>query len=368
MSAGSSSRVWDAVRRFSTLVILCTIAGAAVAGFLSYRQSSSYSADAFYLVPPGGGVTGQTGDVTPFDAERFARTYAVVIATDERLLDSLSSRVGRSRDSLEDRIRAVALPNSSAVRVTYVGATRDEVANFFDNLTALVQQAGVSPNLQPDTLRLLQEPTDYARTGGGTWVAPVAGGIAGLLLALAAATLLTRALPRVRTAEDARAAGGPSVVEADLTDDDSVAALAVRAVGRAKTATKSVAVVALDADGREQAAAVADRLADATQALVASGSLPVSAGTVGWTHGSLGDGRGERAAQDATRTVLLVPTGTAMSDLGMRVAALTDLGVADQIVAVVPRRTLRGAGQARHRDPATGPDAVSTLRRDTSAS
>jgi hypothetical protein len=373
--------MWEPVRRFGMLVFLCMVAGTAAASLLSYGGSPSYSANAYYVVPPGGPAQGAGDSVTPFDAERFARTYAVVLATDEQLLDSLGGQVGRSRTSLADRIRTVALPNSSAIRVTYKGSSRDEVRRFFATLTQLVQQpAPPTPNLRPDTLRLLQAPDDIAKTGGGTWVAPLAGALAGLLVGLAGATLLTNALPKVRSADDARELGGPSVVEVDVADDDSVAALAVRALDHDGDGVQGVAVVALTRRGHDHALALVDRLAAATRSLVAQGRLSPAAEAVTWTPADLGVGQGERAAQDADRTVVVVATGTSVADLGTRLSALVDLGVTEQIIAVVRqrrpavrRRQVDSAPEAAAHEAATTDNeaasqgGIGTLRRPDSS-
>jgi hypothetical protein len=334
-STGSApSRLGANARRFSTLVILCTIAGAGAGGLLSYASPPAYSGSGVYLVPPGTGAQGGDG-LTPFDAERIARTYAVVIAEDEDLLDDLGQGVRRDADDVADRIQAVTLPSSSAIRVTYRGRTRAEVRTFFTTLTDAVE-ASTPPteNLRPDTVRLLQAPQDIERSGGGTPAAPIAGGLAGLLLGLAGAALLGRTDPRVADAADLREPGGPSVVDVDLADEGSVEALVMRALEGHRTGSR-VAVVSTSERSRGQAEALAGRLDDVMRRLITDGELPPKAGGTLWAAASLGGGRGERVAQDSARTVLVVPAGASLRDVAGRLADLRDLGVSDIVLSVV---------------------------------
>jgi capsular polysaccharide biosynthesis protein len=348
----------QALRRFSTFVILCTIAGAAAAAVLSFRSTPTYSGQGLYLVPPGGS-TG-AGVLTPFDAERIARTYAVVLAEDEQVLEELGSSLDLPATELADRVQAVILPNSSAVRVTYSGDSRAEVREYFEALTDLVEASDPpTPNLRPGTLRLLQSPDDVVRSGGGSWAAPLAGALAGLLLGLAAATLLTRADPRVQDADDLREPGGPSVVEVDPADEPTVEALAIRAL-EAVPDGAWVAVVSTTEAARGAADDLTGRLGRATQALTREGALPARLAGTGWVPASLGSGRGERAAQDADRTVLVVPEGTPLRAVAGRLADLRDLGVADVVLCLL-RPAARAARSARSAPPAPPAPALETL-------
>ena len=341
MSPTGRSTSREALRRFSTFVILCTIAGAAVAAALSFRSEPSYSASALFLVPPGGS-TAAGEPLTPFDAERVARTYAVVLAEDEEVLEDLGDALDRDPSEIGDRVQSVTLPNSSAVRVTYRGDDRAEVAEYFSELSSLVESSSPpTPNLRPGTLRLLQSPDEAVRSGGGSWAAPLAGALAGLLLGLAGATLLTRADPRVDGPEDLREADGPSVVEVDLADEPTVEALAIRVLDRVPSGAW-IAVVSTTDDDRSQADALTERLSAATAGLARERALPEAVAGTGFVPASLGSGRGERAAQDADRTLLVVPTGTALRDVAGRLADLRDLGVADVVLCVL-RPTRRRA-------------------------
>ena len=339
---GAAGGLRSAIRRFSTFVILCTIVGGVSAGLLSYRSPVTYSGQAVYLVPPGLGA-GPSGSLTPFDAERVARTYAVVLAEDAEVLAELGDAVDRDPEKVAGRIQSVRLPSSSAIRVTYLGADAAEVRSFFEALTDLAESSDPpTANLAPDTLRLLRGPQDIVRSGGGTPAAPLAGALAGLLLGLAGAALLTRADPRVEDADDLREPGGPSVLEVDLNDDATVEAAAIRALDGSPQAAWVAVVSTTDRD-RDLATAVTSRLEAVTRGLVTADALPASAGGTRWVGAPLGSGRGERAAQDADRTVLVVPAGAVLRDVASRLADLRDLGVTDVMITVVrePRAAAR---------------------------
>jgi hypothetical protein len=344
----TSSGLVLSVRRFATLVVLAAILCAGAAAALSYRSAVSYAADATYLVPPGASST-TTDALTPYDAERVARTYAVVLSEDEQLLEAVAEGMGQSRRHVADRVSAVALPNSSAVRVSYRADSRAEVRSFFAELTEQATTASPpTPNLRADTLTLLRSPDEIPASGGDWWIAAVAGALAGLLLGLGAASWLGRALPRVYTAADLRVADGPSVLDVDLGRDAAVDALAVRLIdGMPEGAW--IAVLAATPESAATAEDLSGRLALAVQRLIAEGTLHEATGAARWIPTALGAG-GERTAQDAERTLLVVPRGTDLRTVAARMSDLRDLGAADVVVSVT-----RSSRRARSR---TAPDAT----------
>jgi hypothetical protein len=355
-STGSATGgLGQAVRRFSTLVILSAIVCAGVAAMLSFRSAVSYSGDGTYLVPPGSGAS-SSESLSPYDAERIARTYSVVLSQDEQLLGVLSKNLGRSRRDLATRVTAVALPNSSAVRVTYRGGSRYEVRRYFDVLTSVTAaDTSPTPNLRPGTLRLLRTSDDIAQSGGGSWVATVAGGLAGLLLGLGAAGWLDRALPRVRSASDLREVDGPSALDVDPQDGHAVAALSIRLLeGLPEGAW--LAVVSCDAASQGVTDELTSQLSTAVGQLVADGSLSDAAASHQWLPTCLGSG-GERVAQESDRTLLVVAQGADLRQVAMCLSDLRDLGVTDVVLAVV-RST---AKPHRHPQPLEMTEAVGTL-------
>jgi hypothetical protein len=341
------------VRRFSTLVILSVIVCAGAAALLSFRSAVSYAGTATYLVPPGtGAATADT--VTPYDAERIARTYTVVLAEDEQLLDALGSSIGRTRLEVSERLTAVALPSSSAVRLTYEGSSRDEVRTFFDQLTALVQSSTPpTNNIRPGSLRLLTVDDDIPRSGGGSWVAMVAGAIAGLLLGLGAASWLGRARPIVRTASDLREAGGPSVVDVTTSDPHSVGALVIRLL-EGSPERASLAVVTTREDGTVAADELTRELRGAVRGLIDENSLSETVATIRWLPAKFGTG-GERMAQDADRTLLVVPEGEDVRVVAACLSDLRDLRVTDVVLAVVHPSGSRASSGGRLRADAGQP-------------
>ena len=341
-----SQTLRTSIRRFATLVVLAAVVGAGVAGALAYGTHTSYSGDATYLVPPATGSTTADG-ITPFDAERIARTYAVVLSEDEQLLDAVAAGMGHSEQHVADRVTAVALPNSSAVRVSYHASTRAEVRGFFDELTSQVTSAPPTPNLRSGTLTLLRGVDGISSSGGDWWVAALAGGLAGLLLGLGVAGWLGRATPRVYGAGDLRESGGPSVLDIDLGAGSAVDALAVRLLADLPEGAW-IAVLAATPEAAATAADLSGRLAESVAALAARGEVHAATTAARWIPTSLGDG-GERTAQDAERTLLVVPRGTALRTVAARLSDLRDLGAPDVVLAVTRsarRRHAKVAGKA----------------------
>jgi hypothetical protein len=336
-----------ALRRYSTLVILCVVLGAGTAAGVSFRSDVAYTGSATFLVPV---AAGTSTSVTPYDAERIARTYAVVIAEDDRLLTALGHAVNRSSKEVSDRTSTVALPNSAAVRVSYRGVSRSEVRAYFNALTSLVQSASPpSGNITPGTLHLLNVDSDIPQSGGGSWVATLAGAIGGLLIGLGAANFLTRASPRVSGARELREAGGPVVLDVDLADRNSVAALAIRTVDDLPGGGW-VAVVGATDTTQDVVEGLARTLTVTTGDLVEEGALDEACTRTRWLAAEFGRGA-ERVAQDSDRTLLVVHRGDKLTDVAVRMSDLHDLGVTDVILAVVkgtpphhpaPQHTLAG--------------------------
>jgi hypothetical protein len=340
------------LRRFADLFLICALAGGAAAAFFSYHTPTTYTAAAIYLVPASPGQTVSNGTtLTSFDAERFAATYAVVLGNDQQLLAAMSHPLDRRPQELSSHTQAVLLPNTSAVRVTYVGPTRAAVTAYFSTLTGFVQSSTPpTPNIRPGTLRLLQPPKNIVHDGGGTWVAPVAGALAGLLIAYAAAAIRAQSAPRVNTAQDLRAVHGGGVLEIDLADPQTVEALAVRTLQDAPP-TAQVAVLA--PSGRYLA--VTQELGAALQRVAAQAR---------WQSATLDSGAGERLAQEASRSVLVVPRGALVGQAAASLADLRDLGTSDVLIAVPlrpgPRRAKAAPPVAAPDNPAktSPPDAV----------
>lgn len=79
------------ILRSLPLILLGLVLGAGAAALASFTSTTSYTGSAVFLVPPTTPASTSTG-LTPYDAERLARTYAVVIAEDDTLLQTLGER------------------------------------------------------------------------------------------------------------------------------------------------------------------------------------------------------------------------------------------------------------------------------------
>ena len=324
------SDVLRALRRFLALVLIVAVAGGAAAAALSYRSPAEFTGTATYLVPPGELPSGDV--VTPFDAERLARTYAVVIANDERLLRRIGRTLDRSTDAVGDRTTTTSLASSAAVRVQYRGKDRDEVRAYFDVLTSeLEDQTPPTLNIVPGSVRLLSVQEEIPQSGGGSWGAVLAGALCGLLVGAAVATALHRANPRVRAAGDLREDRGPVVLDVDPGDGASLETLAHRMVSDLPMGAGIAVLAATPAAQRG-----ADRLA---------AELNRSARTARWLPAPSGTG-GERTAQQASRTVLVVVSGERSERVAERLSELHDLGVREVVLAVLSRRAAAKAPAA----------------------
>ena len=314
--------VLRALRRYLALVVLAALIGGAAAAAVSYRSQAEFTGTATYLVPPGELPGGDV--VTPFDAERLGRTYAVVIANDERLLRRLGRVLDRSTDAVGDRTTTTSLANSAAIRVQYRGDDRDEVRAYYDALTSeLEDDTPPTANVVAGSVRLLRVEDEIPQSGGGSGTAALAGALCGLLVGGAAATALHRANPRVRTARDLREDRGPVVLDVDPTDAASLELLAHRMVSDLPMGA-GIAVLA----STPGAQGGAERLAT---------ELNRSAGSVRWTAAPAGVG-GERTAQRANRTLLVVVAGERPEQVSARLSDLHDVGVREVVLAVIGRR------------------------------
>ena len=333
------SDVLRALRRYLALVLLAALIGGAAAAAVSYRSQGEFTGTATYLVPPGELPGGDV--VTPFDAERLARTYAVVIANDERLLRRLGRTLDRSTDGVGDRTTTTSLASSAAIRVQYRGDDRAEVRAYFDALTSeLENRTPPTANVVPGSVRLLSVQDEIPQSGGGSWTAVLAGALCGLLVGGALATALDRSNPRVRTARDLREDRGPVVLDVDPGDGASLETLAHRMVADLPMGTDIAVLPATPAAQRG-----AERLA---------AELNRSAGSARWVSAPDGSG-GERTAQQASRTLLVVAAGERSERVADRLSELHDVGVREVVLAVVSRRAAKAA-------PAPQPAASASSR------
>jgi hypothetical protein len=312
------------------LVALATLLAGAAATALSYRSAAEYTGTATYLVPPGELSEGVV--VTPFDAERLGRTYAVVIANDAALLEQVAEGVDRGVEQVAERTTTTSLPDSAAIRVQYRGSRAGEVRRYFTALTDVLEDdSPPTDNLVPGTVRLLRVQDEIQRTGGGSWTAGLAGAVAGLLLGLAAAVYLHRSRPTVRQAEDLREARGPFVIDVDWAARGTVEALAHRLLEELP-AGADLAVVGATPQAQSQAEPLVDVLASLRTHVAPASAQPAQEAR--WTTAAFG-GEAERAAQRADRTLLLVVEGDSPSEVAARLSDLQDLGVQDVLVAVL---------------------------------
>lgn len=336
MSASRSTDValGSALRRY-WWVVLATVVLSGLAAFLVVPGGgATYTASGSYIVPAAG--QSPTSQRSPYDAERLAGTYAVVLVEDQQLLLALSEQMGVDLPVLRDRMTAVTLPSSSAVRVTYGGPDDSEVLRFFDVLTqAVTEPTAVSPNIIEGTLRPLRLPTTTISEGATSGVVPVVAMVAGALIGAAAAVALERSNPRVDQARDLRRGRDEVILELGRRDLQAESELVAVRLLEGVPAAERVAVVASSGASSQLAEDTAEHLARAAQRLAALGRLPHAA-AVEWPAGLLGhDGRAERAAQDADVTVVVVPAGATRRSVEEDMTTLSGLGVHDVVLLVV---------------------------------
>lgn len=228
----------------------------------------------------------------------------------------------------------MTLPNSAAVRVTYRGATRFEVSSYFDALRdAVVSPTPATPNVAPGSLSLLSRDTNLPRSGGGSILAVVSGGLAGALLGAGVASYQRRVAPRVAAARELRDENGPPALDVDLNRPETGHAVA-RVLLDGLPQAGLVAVVASGPDGEAKAGALAALLQQQTGRLIELGAVDPAYADLRWQHLPRGSGA-QRLAQDADRTVLAVRARAPLSEVSLRASELRDLGVSEVLLAVV---------------------------------
>lgn len=247
---------------------------------------------------------------TPYDAERTARNYAVLITEDRQFLDAISVATGVPVDDIVENSEAVNLPSSAVVRVVYTAETEAEASAYFEALRATVT-APVSPtaNVPAGTLLPLRMPDQIDEQPGLSPAAPVVGAAAGLLLGLAAAVLLERLLTQVRSAGDIRTlVPWPVLTLPKVVSTERYETLVLRVLNSAP-AVRQVGVVTAASRSTYASVEFAGHLRQAEARMRESGRLVGHEAPVSWQP--LGripdDGSSERALQDADAVVLALP-------------------------------------------------------------
>jgi hypothetical protein len=293
----------------------------------------------------------------PFDAERTARNYAVLITQDRQFLQAVNDRTGTSVDDLAARSEAVNLPSSAVVRVTYTASEEAEVSSYFTVLGELLSDP-VSPtgNVPSGTLLPLRLPAVVDEQPGLSPAAPYVGVAAGLLLGLAAAVLLERLLTQVRSAADIRAlVSWPVLTLPRIVSPERYETVVLRVL-ESGPAVRIVGVVTAAGRSTHASAQFAGHLQEAEERLRQSGRLGAQGALVSWQP--LGripdDGTSERALQDADAVVLVLPRRPLLRPVTLAIQRLEALAVGPALVVLgmaVNRRDKSVSDPAETRQP-----------------
>ncbi|WP_432549125.1 YveK family protein [Kineococcus arenarius] len=369
-TAGVRQPLGKALRRFWLVAVLAAvISGLAAYAAVGSVSRTTYVANALYIVPTapttaeGEPAAPSTLPSSPYDAERLAQNYALVLAEDAQLLDGLASTLGVSRAHLLARVVVENVPSSAAIRVTYTGDSAAEVDDYFTALANLLNAP--QPNIPQGNLRALSLPTDATEQAGLAPLAPVIAVVVGLLVGVGGALLLERLDSRVRTAADLRRVAPWPVF--DLTRGQR-AAKAQSVVLRTLTdsATRHVAVATVPGGSAGAVEALVQEMRAASLSVFSTerrGSTPYP----NWHPvGALGtDGAAERRAMEGDAVLLVVTSGVRARDVEAAVSSLGDVEV-DSVVVVLDeaarrpreRRAATVAVEPQERETAADQDAV----------
>ncbi|WP_346621269.1 hypothetical protein [Blastococcus montanus] len=332
--------------------------------WLQTVSTSSYTAEAALIVPlepplPDDAVVTvpDPRPSSPYDAERTARNYAVLLTQDRQFLEALSAQTGIPVDELVENSDAVNLPSSAVVRVTYTSSDELEVRSYFDALAdVLVAPVSPSPNLPAGTLLPLRLPETIEEQPGLSPAAPYIGAAAGLLLGLATAVLLERLLTQVRSAADIRALVPWPVLTLPRNVSPERYETIVLRVLESALSVGVVGIVTAGGGSADASARFAGHLREAEARLRQSGRLNPQDAPVSWQP--LGripdDGSSERALQDADAVVLALPRRPLLRPVTLAIQRLETLAVGPALVVlgVAEGRRLRSlSSQAGQEEP-----------------
>lgn len=273
---------------------------------------------------------------SPFDAERLARNYAVILTADATVIAALAEQADLSRAELDDGATAVALPNSSTIRVSFVASSREDVTAYFTALDEVLRtEPAVSPNIPAGSIRPLSGAVSPTVQRGLAPFAPVVGVLVGIMLGFAAAVAAERLDTRVRTVVDLRALTAHPVFPLEDERDGGARheSLVLRAAER--TGDPSIGLVAASERARHSLDGTRGRLQDTVASLQGAGR--VSSGPVDLRPlGVLGtDGSAERALQDVDLLVVLVPVGMRRDQVAVALDVVDDLAASEVFAALV---------------------------------
>ena len=345
-----------ALRRFWPVAVVVALVCGAAATWAAQGISPVYSAEGEYIVPIAPPVVAPLpGELpappsplpaTAYDAGVAARTYELVLAGDNALLNELAAQSGIDVDDLVGDSDIVHVEGTRVLRVTFTSESEADVQAYFDTLTTIVTTASPTENLPTGNLRPLKLPDEIGEVAGVGGAAPIVGLLAGLLLGLATAVLLERMDSRLTGPADLRAIAGWPVFDLGGRHTSTAAETAVLRVLRGRPGTQQVAVVTAPRTPFRSATEVAEDLAAAEARLRRSGSLP-AAGAVRWEpFGRLADdGYAERGAQTSDAVVVVTPRRASMRAVTRALQSVQDLGLSE-VVAVVPNRRRRTADPA----------------------
>jgi hypothetical protein len=349
------------LRRRLWVVILFAILASGVALLVARGSSTTYAATGYLLVPANGkAALGQPSN--PSSAEGLAETYAVLLTNDPdftRALFNASTKTPAAAAAVGN-LSLVSLGRTSVIRVTTSSPSAQATLNIFSALRTVVTQATpVSPNIIPDTLRVLQQPTAASQAKNYHKSAPFIGGLLGAVLGAFLGLVLERARPRIDDPEDSSTLTGLPMfdVRRGASGPASLAMQTRLTQSSTPDDTSQVVIIGVGRRAESSARWTARALQGGLTAL--QSSLPSHRTTFRIRISAVGDPTRELdgvwLAQDADETWLSIPDGIPTREVNKTLELLDRCGVRPTYVAMSPRR--QWGRRSRPSVPSTTPQA-----------
>ncbi|HEU4658777.1 MAG TPA: hypothetical protein VFR97_14710 [Capillimicrobium sp.] len=306
---------------------------------------TSWRAEAVLLVSPS---SASAAPGSAAEANSLARTYATILPEDRRIRRRVAAATGLSRSDVVDQLTVANDFETSVIRATFED---DHARTALRGVRALAAAATApipaSPRITPASIRVVRV-ADHAEesTPLSGELIPVAV-VLGLLLGLVLVVVWDRADPRVDDLDAVAAETFSPVSRLDGLTDAGAEALVERWRTLAGGHAPRVALVPVGRRG-SRAAAYAARRFEALEMTGADRFLPAARPG--------GPDAGERVAQSADLTVLVVVRGARRADVRRTVGVLEHFGAPPRWALLVGRRTVRRADRRARRAAETPSD------------
>ena len=364
----------SALRRFGVIGLLVGIVcGVVATHFVEQVSTTSYTAQGSFIVPlrdrtlldEEAALDPRAADA--YQASGLASNYAPLLTQDQAVLAALTEPTGLDAMELARSIEAVALPSSGVVRVTFTADAEEPVTRYFETMNALFSGGSPTANIPAGTLQPLGAPAEVTRRAGLAPVAPLVGGLAGLVLGLAFAIVLERLLAQVRSAADVRALAPWPVLELrGRVSPERYETLVLRVLeGSARV--RRVAVVTVAGMSAAAGAELAQQLRAAEERLRRSGRIEATREPISWDQLGrlLDDSTVERSVQDADAVVLGMRRKALLRPATGALQRLADLAVDNVLVVLgAPRGRSGDRTASRHGGDAGAGEAAAASPED----